>query len=50
MLSRVDLLTVTDVSEERNASIFRILDYLTVKAKALHSFETSLTNISVHMA
>jgi hypothetical protein len=50
MLSRVDLLTVTDVSVERNASIFKILDYLTVNAKALHLFETSLTNIWVHMA
>jgi len=33
----------TDVSEKHNASIFRILDYLSVKMKAIHSFETSVT-------
>jgi len=38
----VDWYKCTDVSEEHSASTFRILDYLSVKMEALHSFETSV--------
>lgn len=40
MLRRIDWATVTDVSKERSAIFF--LDYLTLKIKALSSFETSV--------